>query len=512
MRKAAFLSILVACGGGQQTPVAENVHLAAPDAAVVAQPNKTIEKLGIPRDAPLVATFDATALAKIEPLRAELERDFDLGSGSLLDNAALLGFDTKRPVTIALAPLDDAQTKLVADLRAAGPTDAMLQRVSEMKSPIAVRILVPATSPTKLEETIGKVLHAEHWHHTASGWETHDMTIELDDDGQNVAVDVFAARKHDPQLARAFKSTAREAPPAVGDRTLRASWSPAALASLGYLSEVIKAVGAVSGGSVDPSQRARILQEGFSEAARGFAVATFDRVEVEGQLSPFELVGRARPSASFTAPPADAFAQAPGVAVPGAVVLAQATRAFIKGWSFPGGSPAELLGMIRDGGAGAVFAGLPHVLAASAVLDSRRSRATLPFDLGRFERVATSYSPSSDEVYVSILPAGTKRPAAECAFAPKTPCDAKTRLKLNAVTKIDSLNAKLLEIDKRFVVVSSESETLPTPTLVPTAGALRLDVDTSMAAKLLAPSTLPPHLSGEMASDSGALVFRLTQR
>ncbi len=237
MRRAAFFSILVACGGGQQTPVAESVHLDKPDAAVVAQPTKTLEKLGIPHDAPLVATFDATALAKIEPLRAELERDFDLGSGSLLENAASLGFDAKRPVTIALAPIDDAQTKLVADMRAAGPTDAMVQRVAEMKSPMIVRVLVPATNPAKLEETLGKVLHAEHWHHTASGWETHDMTIELDDDGQNVAVDVFAARKHDPQLARAFKAAASEAPPTLGDRTLRASWSPTALASLGYLSE-----------------------------------------------------------------------------------------------------------------------------------------------------------------------------------------------------------------------------------------------------------------------------------
>jgi hypothetical protein len=112
---------------------------------------------------------------------------------------------------------------------------------------------------------------------------------------------------------------------------------------------------------------------------------------------------------------------------------------------------------MRDSGAGGIFAGAPHVLAASPEIDSRHSRVAPAFDLARFDRVATAYSISSDDVFISVLPPGTKQKAAECALAPATPCDAKTRLKLNAAVKIGELSAKLYEIDKRFVVVSSIS-------------------------------------------------------
>ena len=73
------------------------------------------------------------------------------------------------------------------------------------------------------------------------------------------------------------------------------------------------------------------------------------------------------------------------------------------------------------------------------------------------------------------------------------------------------MNAQLYEIDKRFLVVSSESDALPTPTLGPAAAALRVDVDTSLVAKV-APNALPPKLVGEISSADGALVFRLAPR
>jgi hypothetical protein len=520
MRKVAILTLVVACGGAKQ-PVAENVQLATPDAAAVALPNQPIEKLGIPHDAPLVAAFDPAIAARITPLREELERDFDLASGALLANAASLGLDTNRPVTLAVAPLDDAQAKLVAELRAAVPDknapvpEALVKRVLSVDSPIIVRVLVPATDAQKLEQTIGKFLQADRWRHVASGWEKHSEHVELSDDGANVAVDFFSSHKGDPKAYRAFTASAHDAAPALDGKTARASWSPMGVAAVGYLNDVIRACGAVSGGSVDPSQRERILQEGFWEASRAFDVASFERVEIEGKLDPFEIVGRAKPSASFVAPPADAFAQSPGISLANVAMLAQASRAFVRGWPFPGGSVKSALESMRDSGGGGLFAGAPHVLAASPMIESRRSQVAAPFDVTRFERVATGYALDSSTVFVSVLPAGTKQKTAECALAPATPCDAKTRLKLNAVVKIGSLNAKLYEIDKRFVVVSSDSDSahLDAPSFT-TKGisGLHLDLDTTVLARVMTTSSIPRTLSGDVSSEDGMLVFTLAPR
>ncbi len=520
MRKVAIFTLVVACGGGKQ-PVAENVQLATPDAAVVAQPNQPIEKLGVPHDAPFVAVFDPAIVARITPLRDELEREFDLARGALLENAASLGLDANRPVTLAVAPLDDAQAKLVAELRAAVPDknatvpEALIKRVLSVDSPLIVRVLVPATDAQKLEQTIGKFLQSDHWRHVASGWEKRSEHIELSDDGHDVAVDFFSAHKGDPKAYRAFTASAHDAAPSLDGKTARASWSPMGVAAIGYLNDVIRACGAVSGGSVDPSQIQTILQEGFWEASRAFEVASFERVEIEGKLDPFEIVGRAKPSASFVAPPADAFAQSPGISVSNAVLLAQASRAFVRGWPFPGGSVKSALEAMRDSGAGGIFAGAPHVLAASPLIESRRGRDAAPFDLARFERVATSYALDSSTVFVSVLPAGTKQKAAECALAPATPCDAKTRLKLNSTVKIDSLNAKLYEIDKRFVVVSSDSESAhldaPSFTTKGVSG-LHLDLDTAVLSTVMTTSSIPKMLSGDVSSENGMLVFKLVPR
>src|SRR5205823_378983 len=136
-----------------------------------------------------------------------------------------------------------------------------------------------------------------------------------------------------------------------------------------------------------------------------------------------------------------------------------------------------------------------------------------PFDLSRFERVASMYSQGGDDAFISVMPAGTKRADAECAFAPKTPCDAKTKLKLNAVAKVGDLNAKLYEIaqgpDKHFVIVSSDSDSakLEAPTFTQ-AGGMRLDVDTTVVTSFLSPNTLPAKVSGEITNESGTLVFR----
>jgi hypothetical protein len=301
--------------------------------------------------------------------------------------------------------------------------------------------------------------------------------------------------------------------PSLDGRTARAVWSPQAMAAIGYLSGVVSAAGAVSGDSIDPSQKMQILRQGITEAGQNFAVANFDKVEMEGRLSPFEFVGRAKPSASFAMPPADAFAQSMGVSYGQGVAVAQASRAFMKGWPFPGGSMKAGLDMMKDGGGGAFVAGLPHVLAMLPAIESRRSRDAAAFDLTRFERIATVYGERREDDFISVMPAGTKKADAECAFAPKTLCDAKTKLKLNAVVKIGDLSAKLYEIaagtDKRFVVVSSDDDAakLDAPKLVQAAG-MRLDVDTSVVTRFLAPGTLPAKISGEVTNDNGTLVFR----
>ena len=522
MRKGLAVLFVVACGGGQQQTTTNNaVDLGKPDASAVALPNKPVQPLGIPHDAPFVATFDVTAFNAIVPLRRELSRELDVDENALIAQAAVLGLDTKRPVTLAVAPLDDAEMKTVAELQAqfkdpsVMPTEDTILKLVKIQSPLVIRLLVPTTNSEKLEQTIGKFLHADNWKKNANGWSKHGQFVSFDDDGQNVAVDVLVAHeKVDAMKAlREFGATAHDPAPSLEGRTARATWSPQPMAAIGYLTGVIRAVGAVSGESVDQAQKIRILREGITEASQNFAVATFDKVEMEGRLAPFEFVGRAKPSASFAMPPADAFAESTGVSYANGVAVAQASRAFLKGWPFPGGSMKAGIEMMRDGGGGAFLAGLPHVLAMLPAIESRRSRDAVAFDLARFERVATVYGRSSEDDFISVMPAGTKKADAECAFAPQShfgaPCDAKSKLKLNTVVKIGDLTTKLYEIDKRFVVVSSDDETakLDAPKLVPAAG-MRLEIDTGVVTGFLAPNTLPAKISGDVTNENGTLVFR----
>jgi hypothetical protein len=521
MRKGLAVLFIVACGGGQTT-TNNDVHvLEKPDAASVALPNKPVQPLGIPHDAPFVASFDVTAFNNVVPLRRELARELDVDESALLAQAAAFGLDTKRPVTIAVAPLDDDEKKMVADLQArfkdasVMPSDDTIKQLVKIQSPLVIRVLMPTTNSEKLEQTIGKFLKAENFHKSAQGWSKRGDFVAFDDDGQSVAIDVIVAHEKADHLKalREFGATAHDPPPALDGRTARASWAPQAMAAIGYLTGVIRTVGAVAGESIDPSQRMRILREGLTEASMNFAVANFDKVEMEGRLAPFEFVGRAKPSASFAMPPADAFAESTGVSYAQGVAVAQASRAFLKGWPFPGGNMKAGIEMMRDGGGGAFLAGLPHVLAMLPAIESRRSRDAVAFDLARFERVATVYGQSHEDDFISVMPAGTKKADAECAFAPKTPCDAKSKLKLNAIVKIGDLTAKLYEIaqgtEKRFVVVSSndESAKLDAPKLVPAAG-MRLEVDTGVLTSVLAPNTLPAKISGDVTNDSGTLVFR----
>ncbi|HEX4512115.1 MAG TPA: hypothetical protein VH054_01220 [Polyangiaceae bacterium] len=526
MRNGLAVLFIVACGGGQQQTTTNNdVHLDKPDAAVVALPNQAVQPLGIPHDAPFVASFDVTAFAHVIPLRQEIARELDVDDTALLAQAASFGLDTKRPATLAIGPLDDTEKRAVTELQAqfkdpsVTPTDDAIKRILTIESPLMIRVLVPTTNSEKLEQMIAKFLKSDNWHKNATGWAKHGQFIAFDDDGQNVAVDVMVTHeKADPKALRAFAATAHDPIPALDGRTARAVWSSQSIAAIGYLTDIVRAASAVSGASVDAGQRARIMREGLTEAARTLQMATFDKIEMEGRLAPFELVGRATPNASFTMPPADAFAQSTGISfgASGAVAVAQASRAFMNGWPFPGGSVKSAIEAMRDGGGGAIFAGLPHLLAMIPAIDARRERDVAPFEMKRFERVATVYG-QGPEIFVSVMPAGTKRADAECAFAPQSrvgaPCDAKTKLKLNAVAKVGDLNAKLYEIaagaEKRFVVVSSDSDSakLDAPLLVQ-AGGMRLDVDTSVFTRFLDPNTLPAKSSGEITSENGVLVFR----
>ncbi len=274
--------------------------------------------------------------------------------------------------------------------------------------------------------------------------------------------------------------------------------------------------GAVSGASVDPARRATILRQGLTEAAGVFAAATFDRIEVEARLSPFEIVGRAKSSASFAMPDPEAFAPGAGLAVnlAGQGPFVQASRAFWKSWPFPGGNPKTAIETMRDSGQGALLAGFPHLLAMLPAIESRRAADAPAFDWTRFDRVGTLLGERTEAEFVSLMPAGTKRAAAECAFAPKTPCDRKAKLKLGSVVKLGALRAALYEIgtgkDKRFVVVSSDgdSQKLEAPTLAEAAG-MQLDVETGALAGALPAGALPAKITGQMSSEGGMIVFRV---
>jgi len=523
----AWISIatLAACGGAAQPAtnvgVAPQPTASATATAATAAPHAP---LGIPHGAPLVVAFDAgTALGLAAGARAEIEHELGLPDGALGGDLSELGVDAKRPMVFAFAPLDEAGAKIVDEL---GPAAARaepnaaneaLERIRSSHFQLATRVLVPSSEPKKLASSIESLLAKAKWEAVPGGFARRHTVARVSSDASWVALDVGGELGPRASFAtlESVMGGPQDAPPSLDGGVVHATWSPAETARVGFLMSMSVVTGAVSGGSIDPSQRARIVAEGLKEASSLFALggtrdkAMFTRLDVRGRVSPFELTLRAEPAAGVTIPPDATWSPSPSVAIGGAQAQVAETRAFHDAWNLP----AKVMTLGRDGGWMAWFAGLPQALLAAPREIPGVAHAAGPSDevASHFERVGEAWNDKGDELWFGVLPAKTSRADALCSLTVTTKCAAKDRVALGKVAKKGHGFAKLVELDHRYVLLLAEdAATLAAPVKARAEGPLHLDAVTkALVAAMGGTAPLPDRVVGDVQRDGGALVFRL---
>ena len=524
MQRTALLSIIlgVACGG-QSGEAPPTVHVAAAPTASAPAPEPPLAALGVPRGAPLVVTFDLGAMVSVfGAARGELEHELGLSPGALSGDLSELGVDPKRPVVVALAPLDADEESAVDALAAIAPDAANGQQIVDTylraKLPLesAMRVVVPAVHPRDLAKTLGSLVARAGWTSAGRGYTKPHQILEITAGASSVALDLAGARE--PKTAfdalERVMSASREPLPRL-EGALHATWVPASYARLGFLMGMTKVVGAISGESVDASQRARIAAEGSSEASSLFALAgpkghpTFERVDVSARLEPFAITVRAHPGAGFSMPPTGAFAPSASVSIASARSELGGAVALMRGWPFP----ADVVTLARNGGLAAIFVGLPQLLAEAPRDLPRASHEAAPGDemLGRFERAGQAWTPSGGAIWFGVLPQKTTRAAAQCSLAQDGRCTGAAKLPVGKTTKAGHGFAKVIELDRRWVLLlSKDAAALDAKVTLGSAGPLHLDAETKdLWGELHASGALPAHVTGDLAADGTDVVFRL---
>ncbi len=473
--------------------------------------------LGIPKNAIAVATIDPPSFFAMFPsARTEIESELDLPAGALQSLDAF-GYDTKRATTVAVPALSDDERKIVEEMKplaaAHAPTDQVVELGKRAAKTITseVRILFPATDTKKLESALGAAMLKDHWKQNGRVFTTRHAVAEFSDDGSWLALDLdIEHSKGSLDTLHATFANARETPPTLDGLAFRASYDPNAVAEFGVLVGVTKTVGAVSGESIDADQRRRIMAEGVFEAEQlvGLAGNMFDRIEITGRMQPFETMLRAH-AAGYTPAPAPLWANAPSPRVDGSTLTLDASRAFVNTM----GSAHDLMERMRNGGSISAIVALPRILLTAPLIAPKAANVAAPDDVlqDHFERTGISWSTSHSPMFVGLLPATATRVTAECALSLKTPCDAKKKLKLGVAVPMDDGQAKLVQVDKRFVVLTSgDAAALAAPVKLTPAGPVRFDLDTApLAAILHTQLALPPHLNGEVTNDAGSLVIKV---
>lgn len=248
MQRSVLLSIVfvAACGGGgTETPT---VHVATGPTAATAAPQPPPAPLGIPKGAPLVATFDISAVASVfGAVSGEIEHDFRLPQGSLSGNLADMGVDTKRPVAFAVAPLAPDAAAFVRDVRTApGTAVDAARRLYAVPLLFGFRVLVPASNPHKLAAKMRDLVTQAGWHAKGDGFVMPHQALGITNDAAWVALDIAAALGPNANLAALERVLAGpQNPPATESPTLHAAWSPQAFAPLPFLMGMTQIVGAI---------------------------------------------------------------------------------------------------------------------------------------------------------------------------------------------------------------------------------------------------------------------------
>ncbi len=379
-------------------------------------------KLGLPKDAAVVAVFDVTAMkGLLGDVESAMEKE--LGTSHLEE----LGIDRSRPIAVAIMSANDAQRRLLDEIRPLTESKTPSPQATDLithlhaRDPVPpTRVLLPATDGAKLEANLVARLKGQDWHDFNGGLVHGSQVVLIHHDATTVALD-FCGRQTAP-----FEGD--EPVPPLEGRVARVTWSPSAVASFGVLATATVVAGAISGESLDAATRARIAAAGLWEAGRNFALAGnasgafFDRIDASLRLAPFELTVRARPGPAFTLPPPDAWRPSSSVAIDGTWADLDGASALSHAWPFPS-DVADILTLTRDGGTSAWLVALPHLLESAPLVAAKAW--SLP-DAGpltsRFERAGFAWT-EGHELAFGLLPAKTTRAQAECVLS-GPPCPA----------------------------------------------------------------------------------------
>jgi len=513
-----MLAVIASCGGPTEP---HNITVSTRNGATPPFVATKLPRLGLPKDAALVAVFDArVAKGLIGDVAAVMEQL--LGTSEIEE----VGIDPDRPIVVAMASANDAQKRLLDEIRPLTQTTSpsskatdMLRRIPTSDPVPPTRVLLPSTDTAKLEAGLVARLTAQGWHTRNEGGLVHgSQVMRIAHDDANVALD-FCGLQTPPVVGH-------DAPPPLEGRSAMVTWSPTAFASFGVLSAVTVLSGALSGESIDPTVRASVAAQGFSEAGRFFTLAGnasgafFDRVDVSLRMAPFELTIRAKAGPAFPLLPAETWKPSTSVAIDGAWADADGSSALWRAWPFPSGSGANIMSLVRDGGAGAWLVALPHLVAAAPLVAAKLLELPDAEAMAsRFERTGLVWMTGTREVAVGLLPAQTTRAQAECVMSPATspaPCSARSKLKVGSVRAISGvssglLRAKLLEVDHRFVVlIAHDAGDLDLTAQLGQTSPLHADLSLVRMAPLLKTSiAVPDRVVGDMTFDGGAISFRL---
>ena len=493
-----------ACKGSSPVPTTPSPSASASASgapAAVAPPALPFEA-ALPDGATLTASLDlvkanlpgALKLFGLSAMaEAALPQVHDWNGPALLD---AIGIDGARPVTVAeLAPSEEAK-KAIAALRALLPavepvydpkrvpppgiSTTMKAALAGVPAIVTYRVLIPAKDAKKVRAVLDGALTKGGYRAAANGQYSGSGSIaQVSGDGDMVGLDV--ALGDAPQVALAALAAAVHqkhgaATPLEGD-TLRVAYAPEQMGQIGFLTSVLKTLGAVSGQSIDPAQRERIAYEGLLEASHDVLAATsargarYDHIEMRIPTDPAHAATTVRidPGPGFDGPPEDTWAPSYTVAT-GAT--ADVSRPFLAGWKVPGPDGRTLLDALqffrwaRDGGNAAYLVAAPDVAIAAAVgLAEGEVAPPRPVldKLARFGSVrgAVSQKPKGDagaapqDVFFGILPDGTPRAAAECVLADAAPCKTH-KLSLGAVTKDGDASVVLQQEGTHFVLLRAK--------------------------------------------------------
>jgi hypothetical protein len=541
--------VLCACGSSMPPPVTPPP---APLTAASVTPPPAHEApfdLALPAGAAITASIDLARIASPDVMKLVSQNGLDAvlsvlkvqPGQDLHATLASIGIDESRPVAFAQAGLGEDGHKAITALKAItlpsapeqqrrpdeadiqGVADAMRTALADVSAVAVYRLLVPTRDATRLKATVASLLGLAGFKESAPGEYSsrHGLAV-VHGDGDMVSVDLAVGERGQEALQslRAMVAKGHVDAPVLAGAVWRVVYTPERVAEIGLLAGSVQTSTAISGGSIDPSQKNRIAHEGLKESNANLTLSTgshgarWSRMEVSAGLDGghVRFVVRAEPGPSFEGPPPDAWAPSFTVksASPTAHQRFDVSRSFLDAWKVPGPSATALdlkaiLRLARDAGWSGIPVALPDVAVSLArFIDRAGVTPSVPV-LERLERFAVTRDAlagakpdANTDVFLGVLPDGTTRSAAECVLSGTVPCVAH-RVALGAVVKDGDQFARLAQVGTRYVLLRSNDR----------AGvAVKLLAGTAAPVQIEVPLSDMPDVVGGLAGTLVATVHR----